>query len=236
MADLPQIRASARAYAQQAGLHLPETDYRRSFITEPASTAVAAGYNRMPSFQAGALPAYHAMREEVGRQFDHMTRPTSRGGLGLSVGVTSEDPYGKESIDTVFHDVRKDVRDRNHIDVLSSKTTGGHPFFSNDEIDMFRAVHDVYGHLASGRGVDHDGEEAAFQKHSRMFSPLARQAMATETRGQNSALRVSGDFPEQKVALLPQHLQGLQFARSGTAADVVKAVQRTRARNADQRL
>jgi hypothetical protein len=176
------------------------------------------------------------MREEVGHQFDHMTAPTSKGGLGLSVGVTKDDPYGKESINTVFHDVRNDVRNRNHIDVLSTESTGGHPFFTNDENDMFRAVHDVYGHLASGRGVDHDGEEAAYQKHSRMFSPLARQAMATETRGQNSALRMTGDFPEQKVSLLPEHLQGLQFSRTGAASDVVRAVQRMRTRNADQGL
>ena len=234
MVELPQIRASARLYAQRAGLHLPEANYQSTFITEPASRAVSEGYQRLPSFDQGAVPAYRAMREEVGHQFDHMTRPTSKGGLGLSVGVTKEDPYGNEGYHTVFNELRDSVRERNHIDVLSTKTTGGHPYFSDDDNDMFRAVHDVYGHLGSGRGVDFNGEEAAYQKHSRMFSPLARQAMATETRGQNSHLRTEGDFPEQKVALLPGHLQGLQFSRQGSASDVVSAVQRMREKNREQ--
>lgn len=236
MADLPQIRLSARAYARQSGLHLPEADYRNSFITEPASRAVSVGYQRLPHFDEGALPAYRAMREETGRQFDHMTKPRSKGGLGLSVGVTTEDPYGKAGYHTVFNELKHDVRENQHINVLSTKTTGGHPFFSDDENDMFRAVHDVYGHLGSGRGVDFNGEEAAYQKHSRMFSPLARQAMATETRGQNSHLRTEGDFPDQKVAILPGHLQSLQFSKQGSASDVVQAVQRMRAKNREQGL
>jgi hypothetical protein len=91
--------------------------------------------------------------------------------------------------------------------VLSTKTTGGHPFFSDDENDMFRAVHDVFGHAGTGRGFDRHGEEAAYQSHASMYSPLARMALATETRGQNAALITGGgQFAEQKVALLPRRL------------------------------
>ncbi len=45
-----------------------------------------------------------------------------------------------------------------------------------------------------------------------MFSPLARQALATETRGQNAGLHATGDFPEQKIGVLPAHMQSAQFA------------------------
>jgi hypothetical protein len=58
--------------------------------------------------------------------------------------------------------------------------------FSDDDNDAFRAVHDAFGHASTGRHFDRHGEEAAWRKHSQIYSPLARQAMTTETRGQSS--------------------------------------------------
>ena len=128
-----------------------------------------------------------------------MTRPKTKGGLGVTVEVTKEDPYAKAA------DMMKDAN-QGRFKVFSTASTGEHPFFSNDENDMFRAVHDYFGHAATGRGFDPHGEEAAFRSHFAMFSPRARPAMATETRGQNSVLNYGdkkGAFPEQKVATLP---------------------------------
>ena len=52
--------------------------------------------------------------------------------------------------------------------------------------EMFRAVHDFYGHAIHGNQFGPKGEEVAWAAHSKMFSPLARIAMTSETRGQNS--------------------------------------------------
>jgi hypothetical protein len=52
--------------------------------------------------------------------------------------------------------------------------------------EMFRAVHDFYGHAVHGNPFGPKGEEIAYGAHSQMFSPLARMAMLSETRGQNS--------------------------------------------------
>lgn len=52
--------------------------------------------------------------------------------------------------------------------------------------DLFRAVHDIFGHGAEGFQFGERGEDNAFRSHFVMFSPLAQQAMGTETRGQNS--------------------------------------------------
>ena len=52
--------------------------------------------------------------------------------------------------------------------------------------EMFRAVHDFYGHAIHGNAFGAKGEEVAWAAHSKMFSPLARLAMTAETRGQNS--------------------------------------------------
>jgi len=55
--------------------------------------------------------------------------------------------------------------------------------------DAFRAVHDIFGHFGPGNPFfRHKGEERAFLEHSRMYSPEARGAMTSETRGQNSWL------------------------------------------------
>ena len=234
MAELPQIRASALEYQKRYGLRVPDVDYSKALITERASRALGAAHDNLPEFSPSAVPAYHAMRDEVQRQFDHMTSPTSKGGLGINVEVTKHDPYGGGNVGQVYRQFRGDVENNNRMKVFSTAATGGHPMFTDEQNDMFRAVHDVYGHLGSGRGIDFDGEEAAFQKHSRMFSPLARQALATETRGQNSALRMHGEFQEQKVGLLPQHMQSLQFSRIGAASELAAAARRASAKNREQ--
>lgn len=52
--------------------------------------------------------------------------------------------------------------------------------------DIFRAVHDFFGHVKEGNPTGPRGEENAWRQHIRMYSPLAARAMTTETRGQNS--------------------------------------------------
>lgn len=83
--------------------------------------------------------------------------------------------------------------------------------------DIFRAVHDLYGHAKPGVGFRAAGEENAFLSHAGQLSPLARRALTTETRGQNSFLnygpqgemnRTAGIddtvFADQKTGLLPR--------------------------------
>lgn len=52
--------------------------------------------------------------------------------------------------------------------------------------DVFRAVHDAFGHAKYGVGFRARGEENAFQSHARMYSKEALPAVTSETRGQNS--------------------------------------------------
>lgn len=213
---VPEIAAGAARYRKLNGFLAPEQDYRQAVIPPSRSRQIGQAYMAMPEHDPAAVPAYRQMAEETGRQFDHMTKPRSRGGMGINVSVTKDDPYGGAgpggdystwSADRVIPELRHDVQANNHISVLSTKTTGGHPVFSDDENDMFRAVHDVFGHLGSGRGIDMHGEDAAYQAHAGMFSPTARRAMATETRGQNAALHLTGDFQAQKTGFLPERFQ-----------------------------
>jgi hypothetical protein len=52
--------------------------------------------------------------------------------------------------------------------------------------DLFRVVHDIFGHAMEQNNFYPNGEENAWRSHLRMFSTLAARALTTETRGQNS--------------------------------------------------
>ena len=60
-----------------------------------------------------------------------------------------------------------------------------------NENEKFRAVHDLLGHGIYGNQFGPKGEELAYAVHQQMYSPLARLAMASETRGQNSLVNYS---------------------------------------------
>lgn len=215
---VPEVSAAASRFRSRNGLANPEQDYGLSAINPARSQEIGDAYDAMPSYSKEAEPAYRKFREETNRQFDFATSPRSKGGLGINFEVSREDPYGwggekpKDDYSNwdykrVVPEVHADVQNNNRMKVYSTKTTGGHPFLSDDDNDRFRAVHDLFGHLGSGRGIDFNGEEAAYQKHASMYSPEARGALATETRGQNSYLRTRGSFPEQKVGILPSRFQ-----------------------------
>jgi len=83
--------------------------------------------------------------------------------------------------------------------------------------DLFRAVHDVFGHGTEGSGFRARGEENAWQAHRRLFTGSAVAAITSETRGQNSWLNygIHGEtnqtaqiedtiFADQKTGLMPE--------------------------------
>jgi hypothetical protein len=83
--------------------------------------------------------------------------------------------------------------------------------------DLFRAVHDAFGHGLEGAGFRADGEENAWQAHVRLFTGSAVAALTSETRGQNSWLNFGpyGEknrtaavedttFATQKSGLMPE--------------------------------
>lgn len=83
--------------------------------------------------------------------------------------------------------------------------------------DLFRVVHDVYGHVPDSSSFGPRGEEAAYLRHKEMFSPEAQRALLSETRGQNSYVNYGPDaahnkanpqatkYADQKIGLLPEH-------------------------------
>lgn len=164
-----------------------------STITADAGRGTEIGrlYCAAPLWDDSARDAYDAFASETVRQWQELSRK-------VRLSVSAADPFA------TYADMQASV-DAGALPVLATATTGGHPYLTNELNDMFRAVHDYHGHYMTGRDFSRHGEEAAWTRHSRMYSPLARRAMTTETRGQTSALCwILGDFPPQKMILLPE--------------------------------
>lgn len=139
-----------------------------------------------------ARHAYRRFADQVRAQFQALTRE-------IDVIFQEADPY--TCAEEMFADVS-----RGTLRVWATPVDQRHPVLSRHENNMFRAVHDFHGHYMTGRDFSRHGEEAAWVRHSGMFTGLARRAMTSETRGQNSAfIWVNGgrEFPPQKAILLP---------------------------------
>lgn len=146
--------------------------------------------------------AYEAMAKETLEQYKAFLE------AGYRIEINNKEPYANSQ------EVIDDLRNRKRIKIFSTesgfgdnpitpkqrkenpllkdsgfKDVNGQPLLIND---AFRAVHDFFGHAELGNSFGFKGEENAWNVHSRMFSPLARRAMTTETRGQNSYVNFSG--------------------------------------------
>lgn len=200
----------ARAeYLSSRGLPSPAIDATTLANVKTAKIAgeIADEYDRLISNpnDPQVIAAYKKLSEEVDDQFRFLTEEK-----GVKIDFVDKDPYvkvidGREVPDAQA--MMKDVMENNSLKVYKTADDQVHPILSKEINDKFRAVHDFFGHAASGRSFQGDGEEAAWISHSMMFSPLARRAMTTETRGQNSWVnKYSTDekpFADQKAGLLP---------------------------------
>ena len=126
------------------------------------------------------VAAYRQMAKETDEQFKRLP-------VSLSYHRAGEGNYRNSK------QMLQDVYGNKHLYVFQ----GGdeHPFLKDvdpqtglTENEKFRAVHDFFGHAIHGNEFGPKGEEIAWAAHSQMYSPLARVAMSTETRGQNSTV------------------------------------------------
>jgi hypothetical protein len=97
------------------------------------------------------------------------------------------------------------------------------PYTGLNENQVFRAVHDYYGHGTTGASFGPKGEELAFGAHSQIYSPLAKMAAATETRGQNSFVNYSGINADLQKQMIPLKLRQEQLARAGQDTSAIDA-------------
>ena len=187
------VRNVADDYLSEAGLPAVEhggyaplnpalskkiADWYQGAKSEPESPAVKASYD---AFKSETVAQWDAA-ERAGMDFEPWTKPGQ--------------PYKNSA------DMAADVRDNQHLYYFPTEggfgtgEPGEHPLLEPSGIvqngkeipvnDVFRAVHDLFGHSKEGYEFGPRGELNAFLSHSQMYSEAARPAMAAETMGQNS--------------------------------------------------
>jgi hypothetical protein len=160
--------------------------------------------------------SYDALKKDINKQWDYATKT-----LGIKIEPTDEDPYGFTKGDKPAEkQLFDDVKNNKHLGVFrgGNPLQEGHPLAEVDPKTgetyntMFRAIHDLFGHVAQGHDFSESGEESAWNAHMQMMDPVARPAMTTETRGQTSWFfnnegvrggKTAGQFADQKAGVLP---------------------------------
>jgi hypothetical protein len=179
---------------------------------EPNNPAVKKSFNAMID---ETMDQYDALRKE-GYKFDFM--PASGDIYGnprnaINDVVTNKHLYVFPTVQGFGGPSALKASQANPLLLKTGEKWGGQDVTAND---VFRAVHDVFGHAKHGVGFRAAGEENAFQSHARMYSPKALPAATSETRGQNSWVNFGpyGDvnrsanpllteYAEQKTGLMP---------------------------------
>lgn len=193
----------ADEYIKEKGLSTAPIQKITKLDTEN-SKRIAKEFDKMKATpnDPQTIAAYKAMVEETLEQYEKIISK------GYKVEINNSEPYDSSA------DMIKDLRENKSMKIFSTesgfgdepitykqrkenpllqetkyKDVNGLPLLAND---VFRFVHDFFGHAKFGNGFGAIGEENAWNIHARMYSPLARRAMTTETRGQNSFVNFSG--------------------------------------------
>jgi hypothetical protein len=217
------LREGAKAYTKRTGGTYDPTGLDELQSDSQWQTVVGQRYMKSlasprPARHHPTAAAYEAMKRETHDQFAYLTKPRTEGGLGVNVTFEPEDYDNPLYADhkAVAEDILKNRSFKVAATVDNGTDTGAsHPFLDPDTNNKFRAVHDAFGHAAIGRSFTRHGEEAAYESHAQMYSPQARRALATETRGQNSAMIYggAGGFPDNAHTAVPDWVAASRIQR-----------------------
>lgn len=184
------------AYTRSCGLDVRHLNWENIRLDPATGLRIAEAFdNAQRDLTFMAKLSYSTLRTDIWDQYEFLTND-----LGFDVDVVDYDPYTKSS--ELFADL-----DQCKLRVFSTKACGNpHPLLSDEDHDAFRAVHDAFGHGSIRSSFGPNGEEAAWRKHSQMFSPLSRPALTTETRGHTCVFFFMNGgryYARQRAILLP---------------------------------
>lgn len=229
------IVSAAEKYAKQKGITLKrQAEYVE--INPEFSKRIADAFEAMPHDPTNpkVKEAYQNLIQQTKDQYEALVAD----GYKFSFFDSKTDPYEGNPYNAI-RDLRNNKKmavygtyDGYGTEGITAKELENNPMLADTGIkwkdqngvervvtanDLFRAVHDAFGHSMEGAGFRARGEENAWQAHSRLYTGSAIGAMTTETRGQNSWLNFGkyGEhnrnakvedpvFAEQKVGLMPE--------------------------------
>jgi hypothetical protein len=183
----PQIQREAQDYNHIYGLPAVNHNFWLTVNQERAGR-IADAYDALPLLDTSVVvsTAYRALATECAQQWRHAVAH----GMTFEPWTGSGDAYtGPDGYATAYGP-DADIFHR-HMFYF----TGGSPnvFMAARDPqtgvsynEMFRCIHDYFGHAAMGADFGPNGEETAWACHMQMFTAAAQAALTTETRGQNS--------------------------------------------------
>lgn len=191
-----EVRDVAKKYAEEAGIpYAPAQTYRT--LNSELGKRLADFYEGAQSnpTDPAVQKSYRALADETMRQYEVM----KDAGYTIEPWNGEGEPY-KNSAAAIA-----DARDNKHLYFLKTEKQFGPEgeALNQDNVllndsgisinggrllvnDIFRAVHDFFGHAKEGFEFGPRGEFNAWAVHSEMFSPEAQGALAAETLAQNS--------------------------------------------------
>jgi len=255
-----RIRKIAQDYHKIMGYSDPQ--FKPAMVFNDEVGAIAADiFERLPMFDDTAIPYYKKFIGETNMQYQVLLDS------GIKFELVDVDPYtpNKAGHQQMIADMESGT-----LKVLATDTAFGYPLATPEGIvkadvrnpmlavsrytdvngkimlenDVFRAVHDTFGHGMRGNTFGPIGEYNAWLAHKEMYSPDARRIMTTETLGQNTYTNYGqhmrdvdgnlikpGDpnyirpadrpFAPQKVALMPEEIINVASTVVEDAADLV---------------
>jgi hypothetical protein len=217
-----KVRELAEAYMKSKGMSMLHP--KLTFDVSPERGAkIAKAYEEMKHEPENpkVKKAYNALIQETLDQWNEIRKT---GLKTTKITPDMENPYPGGSKDVI-----KDIAENNHLFYFpteqgyGSTEVSNHPMLQKVKVDgeevpandIFRIVHDYFGHVKEGHGFGPQGEENAWMTHKQMYSPEARKALTSETRGQNSWVNfgpmgeenrknpAKTTYAEQKAGLMP---------------------------------
>ena len=215
------VQQTASEYISKAGIDVAPGE-RILEVNVDQAKRIADAYDAMQNApnDPEVRAAYEALSKETLDQYQSLLDSDVK----VEVFEGEGEPYKSSA------EMLADLRDNNHLFVLSTEkdfgTTGitpeqraENPLLKDSGFkdvngvtllvnDVFRAVHDFFGHGERGNSFGPIGEENAWDVHSRMYSPLARRAMTSETRGQNSWVNFGPQMRNEKGEIIKKGEEG----------------------------
>ena len=246
------INAAAERYARANGIELARQS-KYVDVDESRASRLAQAFEDMIDNPSDPIvqEAYRDLVDQTRKQYDALIED----GYEFTFYDSKTDPYNGNPYNAMrdlrnnkrmasygtydgsgtLADFKADLKDPNRILLQDSglrwkDQNGKKQIVTNN--DLFRAVHDAFGHSMEGAGFRARGEENAFQAHAKLFRGPALRALTTETRGQNSWLNYGpyGEknrtasvldtvFADQKMGLMPEWT-----SREGVLDDSVNVI------------
>jgi hypothetical protein len=200
---LKQALDIAKSYMKSIGKEYSPVE-KITKLDEGLSKRISDAYDKMKDDPTNpeVKAAYEVMAKETLDQYDAITAK------GYKLEINNNEPYSSSE------DMINDLRDNNRMKIFSTESGFGEEPITDKQReenillkdsgrkdangetllvnDVFRFVHDFFGHAKLGNSFGPIGEENAWRVHSEMYSPEAKKAMTSETRGQNSWVNFSG--------------------------------------------